>query len=422
MKTLAALAIAALFSCSGAAKAPTENSIAAPQATDPAASVVAATKSCTTLVPNPAPTNGPTPSTPTGLQVPRDLHVQRIASVPGARELAFSPNGDLFVGTTGSSVYIVPNADGPANAGAAKVFATFPESPAAGIAFSASNCTIYVGTELGVYRVAYHMGDQRQSSAPVKIAGIRVAGGGGHSTTSVAVSGSTLYASVGSSCNACEEVDPTRATVQQMHLDGTGMTTRARRIRNAIGLATNVNTGTVWAGDAGQDSLQQGHPYEFMDGVTKHAAVADYGWPVCEENHHAYTGGANCSSAIAPLVEFPAYATIIGIAFVPAFNHGSHPLPARFNGGAFVAMHGSWHEMNGVPVAPPRIAFVPMHGDTPATPVDWSTPTRQWSTFVSGFQSSSGSRIGRPTGVTMGPHGDVFFADDQNGAIYRVRP
>ena len=74
------------------------------------------------------------------------------------------------------------------------------------------------------------------------------------------------------------------------------MTTRARRIRNAIGLATNLNTGTVWAGDAGQDSLPEGHPYEFFDALTKHTGVADYGWPACEENRHAYTSGANCSA------------------------------------------------------------------------------------------------------------------------------
>jgi len=414
------LTIAALLSCSGTAQSPRDNTIAGTP--PPAAGATPTTQSCSAAVPNAAPTNGPAPATPAGLQVPKDLRLQRVASVPGARELAFSPNGDLFVGTAGSDIYIVPNADDSANAGAPKVFATLPDSVAAGVAFSGGTCSIFVGTAFGVYRIAYHMGDQHAASAPVKIASVRTAGGDDHMTTSVAVTGTALYASVGSSCDACEEVDPTRATVQQMHLDGSSMTARAKNIRNAIALTVNSNTGTVWAGVAGQDGLPHGHPYEFFDAVTTRPGVPDYGWPKCEENHNAFGSGADCSQQAVPLVEFPAYSTIIGAAFVPAANHGSHPLPARFNGGAFVAMHGSWHSVHGIPDAPPHVAFVPMTGDTPASPVDWSTPSRQWQDLVSGFQTSSGSRIARPTGVAVGPQGDLFFADDQNGAIYRVRP
>jgi len=58
-----------------------------------------------------------------------------------------------------------------------------------------------------------------------------------------------------------------------------------------------------------------GHPYEFFDGVTTHAGVADYGWPECEEDHNPFNSGADCSSTVAPLVEFPAYSTLIGAAF-----------------------------------------------------------------------------------------------------------
>ena len=85
-------------------------------------------------------------------------------------------------------------------------------------------------------------------------------------------------------------------------------------------------------------------------------------------------------------------------------------------------MHGSWHSSGGTPIAPPRVAFVPMSGDAPQTAVNWSIPTTQWTDFVSGFQLPDGSRVGRPTGIAVGPQGDLFIADDQTGAIYRVRP
>lgn len=335
--------------------------------------------------------------------------------------MSVSPNGDLFAGTLGSSVYVIRNAEGQPQT--PQRFANVGDTPAAGVALSLQSCSIYVGTQSAVYRIPYTIGDATAQSAPVKIAAVRTGGEGGHSTTSLAASGNALYASVGSSCDACTEHDPTRATIQQMSLDGSGMTAKATHIRNAIALAVNPDTQTVWAGNAGQDSLPQGHPYELFDAVTLHNGVADYGWPRCEENQHAYVSGANCASTVIPRVEFPAYETVTGAAFYPAAASGSYAFPAAYRAGAFVALHGSWHTPGGCNAAP-RVAFVPMNGDAPKTAVNWSDPTAQWSDFVRGFQPacSANSRIGRPTGVAIGPQGDLFVADDQTGNIYRIRP
>ncbi len=103
--------------------------------------------------------------------------------------------------------------------------------------------------------------DADVSVKPSKIAGVRTgpvapnSDGDVHSTTSVAVAKGILYASVGSSCNACREVDGTRAVILQMGLDGSNLATKATRIRNAVALAPNTDTGTLWAGNAGQDDL-----------------------------------------------------------------------------------------------------------------------------------------------------------------------
>jgi glucose/arabinose dehydrogenase len=334
------------------------------------------------------------------------------------------PNGDLIVGTGGSTIAIVPNAESPGAAGAPATFATLPDSPAQGVAFGAG--FVFVATQHGVYRIAYATG--AQSGTPAQIASVRTGSiapnsdGDVHSTSSVAVSGSTLYVGVGSSCNACAEVDPTRATVQRMGIDGSGMTTQAKRWRNPIALAADPSSGTVWTGGAGQDNLPLGHPYEFMDAVSSRAAPADYGWPACEENHVAYTNGANCSAVVVPALAFPAYSTIIGAAFYPGSQGGAYAFPAAWRGGLFVGMHGSWHASGGVPIDPPHVAFVPFSGAAPATAVNWSNPSAQWNDFLTGFQSSSGSRVARVTGVAVGPQGSLFVADDQNGWILRIRP
>jgi glucose/arabinose dehydrogenase len=64
-----------------------------------------------------------------------------------------------------------------------------------------------------------------------------------------------------------------------------------------------------------------------------------------------------------------------------------------------------------------------MKGDTPEHPANWNDPTTQWKKFIDGYQNGGTSeRIGRPTGITVGPDGSLFVADDQTGAIYRIRP
>jgi len=340
--------------------------------------------------------------------------IEVVAHVPQARELVATPNGDLLAGTLGSDVYVIPNAEG--EPGTPAIFARIDDRDAAGIALGAH--ALYVGTTFGIWRMPYATGDRRARSAPERIATVRAAYAGAHSTTSLAVTNDTLYAGIGSSCNACEETDATRATIQQMTLDGKDERPRAVHLRNAIALAIDPATNALWAGSAGQDELAHGHPYEIFDDVAAIDGVADYGWPSCVEDRRPAHAGADCSHVTEARAAFPAYETPIGAAFYPADAHGPYAFPAAWRGGAFVSLHGSWHK----PLVAPLVAFVPITGAAPAIPIDWNDPAKQWKTFVTGWQRDGGVRIGRPTGVAVGPSGSLFVADDQTGSIYRVRP
>jgi glucose/arabinose dehydrogenase len=208
-----------------------------------------------------------------------------------------------------------------------------------------------------------------------------------------------------------------------MNPDGSDFTQRARRIRNAIALAINPETGSLWVGDAGQDDLPAGHPYEFLDNLSAHRGDADYGWPQCEEDRHAYWSRYDCSATVEPLVELPAYSTIIGATFYPKLARGAYLFPSRYRGGLFAAVHGSWHKgTDGCFAAPPRVVFVPMDGDLPVKPVNWQNPNAQWTDFISDFQTGCLSRVGRATGIAVGTQGSLFVADDAAGKIYRIRP
>ncbi len=352
-----------------------------------------------------------------------------VATVGGARELAALPDGDLLVGTEGRSIAIVPGADGSGVAGAARTFVTLSEGPAASVIY-APNGAVYAATNTTIWRIPYTAG-ARSSASATAIARVRTGAiapdsdGDVHVTTSLAASSTRLYAGVGSSCNACIEVDPTRATVLQMNLDGSGATNLTRRTRNPVALAIDPQTGSLWIAGAGQDALPKGHPYEYMDSPTlRGPANIDYGWPECEEDHVPYNAlklspAPNCANIVAPAVEFPAYSTLIGAAFYPSTQTGAYVFPAAYRGGIFVTSHGSWHSN---PSVPPRVYYVPMSGDAPSAAVNWNDPTVQSQTIVAGYGSTaSTSYIGRPTGVAIGPSGSLFVADDATGNILRIR-
>jgi glucose/arabinose dehydrogenase len=351
--------------------------------------------------------------------------IERIAVVDGARELVAAPNGDLFIGTENATVALLPRADAERPT-APHTFVTMDNAPAAGVTLG--DGSLFVGTQFGVYRIPYQTGDQKARSTPVKLAAVRTSGvSSDHHTTTVALLGDTLYASVGSSCNACvPELDDTRATIQQIDLRTGKMSVEAHNIRNAIALAINPATNTLWAGVAGADDLPIYHPYEIFDAITSHPAPVNYGWPACYENQkHFEKWPGSCGNTPIPRVIFPAYETPIGAVFYPTDTHGAHAFPAAYRGGAFVTLHGSWH---GPPQGlsgymPPLVVFVPMKADTPNRAANWNDPTTQWKQFIGGYQNGGTSdRIGRPTGIAVGPDGSLFVADDQTGAIYRIRP
>jgi glucose/arabinose dehydrogenase len=349
------------------------------------------------------------------LTVPAGFSLEVLAHVPYARELAVTPDGDLFVGTSGKHVMLVPNAEGDASTPV--VFATMGDAPAAGVALDRD--ALFVGTQFGVWRIPYRAGDRVARHAPVEIAAVRTSGiSRDHHTTSLALSGGRLFVSVGSSCNACDpEVDSTRATIQVLELPAGRLTPKAIHIRNAIALAVNPASGDLWAGVAGQDELAHDHPYEMFDDVTAHHGVADYGWPYCYENRRATRRAHSCSDSIVPRVVFPAYETPIGAVFYPLDSHGRYAFGAPYNGGAFVTLHGSWHQ----PPQPPRVVFIPMRDDQPLRPVNWDDARTQWDEFLENFQLGDGTRVGRPTGIAVGPQGSLFIADDDAGVIYRIR-
>ena len=84
--------------------------------------------------------------------------------------------------------------------------------------------------------------------------------------------------------------------------------------------------------------------------------------------------------------------------------------PARYRGGAFVALHGSWNRQEGTGY---KLAFVPFDGDR---------PSGGYEDFLTGFllNPAGPSAFARPVGVLVLPDGSLLMCEDGNGRIYRI--
>lgn len=366
------------------------------------------------------------PTLPPTVQLPEGFYAETIAPVPLVRELVMLPDGDLLAGTASNLVMIVPNAES-GNVGKPQPFLRLPDELAEGVAYQDGN--IYIASLHHIWKVPYHPG-VRVGSGPLIIANFRESSsqtrdavGAPRNETSVLVTKRVLYFGVAASCDACKEWDRMRATVEQMPLlRGGTIGPKARRIPDPDALATNPDTGSVWVAGGGDLQLGSEHPYEFADNMTAHSGVVDYGWPECGENQRLFNPlhepFQTCDGVAVPMIIFPAHTSNIGMTFYSSKQTGAYVFPAHYLGGLFLSSHGA------PPSRIPQIAFVPMNGDQPVTPVNWESPTSQWETFMSDTHAASSGSDAQElfTGLIVGTEGSLFVGDDQRGLIYRIRP
>jgi glucose/arabinose dehydrogenase len=176
------------------------------------------------------------------LHAPDGFHVSEFAKVDAPRMLVFSPGGTLVVSDAASGEVIAlpdPTHSGKA-ARSVKVLDGLNEPH--GIAFHEGK--LYVAENNQVR--AWDWNDANLKAAnPKHLADLPR--GGGHSTRSIVINNGKMYVSAGSSCNVCIEKDPRRASVMEFNLDGSGQRIFGKGLRNAVGLAINPKTNTVWA-------------------------------------------------------------------------------------------------------------------------------------------------------------------------------
>lgn len=341
------------------------------------------------------------------LTAPAGFHISEFAKVDAPRMLVFSPGGVLLVSDSASGeVLALPDPKKTGKADRSVTLLAGLNEPH-GIAFHQGQ--LYVAENDKVRRYDW---DETNLKATNPRQLIDLPKGGGHSTRSIVIHGGKMYVSVGSTCNVCIEKDPRRAAVLESNLDGTGQKVFAKGLRNAVGIAVNPTTDTVWATVNGRDWLGDDLPPEVIVDLGKNGG--DFGWPYCygkqvPDREFTKPGDDRCAKTIPPKVEMQAHSAPLGLAF-----YTGSMFPEEYRGNIFVAFHGSWNRKQ-----PTGYKVVRVKLDAQGQPAGGAED------FITGWLQIPGDGkkskwMGRPAGVAVGPDGSLYITDDGAGEIYRV--
>ncbi len=341
------------------------------------------------------------------LHLPPGFHINIFADTEQSpRMMTFSPGGVLVVtATSEGTVLALPDSR---HRGAAERVVTVLKdlNGPHGLAFH--NGGLYIAEVDKIVRYDWDEAHLRASN-PRHIADLP-SSGGGHMTRTLLLANGKLYASAGSSCNVCVEKDPRRAAVLEMNDDGSGSHVFAHGLRNAVGLAFNPKTQTIWVTDNGRDWLGDNLPPDEIFDLGKDGG--NFGWPYCygdrvPDTKFSKDAAAHCADVVLPKVNLQAHSAPLGLAF-----YNGKMFPQQYQGGLFVAFHGSWNRS--VPTGY-KVVLVKLKDETQPEGVE---------DFITGWLppgATKGTRpLGRPVDVITGSDGSLYISDDANGAIYRV--
>jgi glucose/arabinose dehydrogenase len=359
------------------------------------------------------------------VKLPPGFKIELYAIVPDARHMAVAPSTNmLFVGTRKSTVWAVTDRNSDGVADEVKSFAP-------SLKFTNPNGVCW--TKDGFLIVAEH---NRVLNFPAAeffyegpdVAVSEVVGQGklipveeesynhGARTCRVDADGK-LYITLGQPYN----VQPREKValyeqlgiggMVRMNLDGSAREVVARGVRNSVGMDINPKDKSVWFTDNQTDGMGDDIPPGELNRVSKMGE--HFGYPFIHGNDVKIAGTAAApdlkdmkppAAWTKPQIEFAAHQAQLGMTF-----YNGKMFPAKYQGGVFVAAHGSW---NRAKASGALIDFISIKADGNAG---------KHEVFADGFlDPETGVYRGRPVDVAVMKDGSLLISDDFAGAIYRV--
>jgi glucose/arabinose dehydrogenase len=366
-----------------------------------------------------------------------------------ARHMVAAPNGDLYVAiqqnrTDVTGIYALRDANGDGKFEQKELF-----GGAGGTGIAIRNGYLYLGTTTSVLRWKMTPGQLKPSSeAETVVTGLPQQFQ--HADKGIAFDGKGgLYLNIGAPSNACQNPDRRPGVkgqdpcplldehggiwkfdenkLNQKLADGTRYATGLRQMP-----AITWHDGALYIVMNNRDSIDQFWPEHFKaaDNENRPAepmyrvdeAGDNFGWPYC---FYDYTlnklllnpeyGGdgtevGRCSQFKNPIAAFPAHWAPVDVTF-----YSGSTFPKKYQGGAFIAFHGSWNR-SPAPQDGYNVTFQPFNG---------KNPNGKFEVFATGFAGKDplmqpNQAVARADGVAQAPDGSLYIGDSQKGKIWRV--
>jgi len=337
------------------------------------------------------------------IQLPPGFRIEILSdTVPGAREMALSPSGTLFVGSSSQGkVYALPAALTGKPVTRVLVLARGLAMPV-GVAFR--DGSLYASSTSRIVRLDDIDARLDNPPAPVVVSD-RFPKETSHGWKFIAFGpDGYLYVPVGAPCNICAPDDNRYANIMKMRPDGSDLQVVARGVRNSVGFDWHPATHELWFTDNGRDNLGDDQPDDELNRITQ--AGQHFGYPFCHAGNvpdPEFGKQRACSEFVPPVARLGAHVAALGMRFYTGTQ-----FPAAYRNNIFIAEHGSWNRSEPIGY---RIVRVTLDAQGKATSQE---------IFAQGWLQH-GKAWGRPADVLVAPDGSLLVSDDHAGAIYRIR-
>ena len=369
-----------------------------------------------------------------------------------ARHIAVRDNGDVYVairqGRDGSAGGLVALRD-VNDDGKAEIVERFgPTDVGTGVAIH--NGQLYFSSNTAVYAVSLEDDKLVPGGDPVLVVG-GFPRQRSHASKAITFDKEGhMYVNSGAPSNACQEEGRTAgspglrpcpqleanggtwrfpaAHLGQDQIDGTRYITGTREV---VALEWNQDADKLYFAMHGRDQLDTLWPEHFTEAERVELPAEEFhvaeqgdnfGWPYTYFDQlrgermvaPEYGGDGETPTEAGlykdPLIGFPGHWGPNDLIFYRGEN-----FPGRYQGGAFIAFHGSWNRAP-EPQGGYNVVFVPMAD---------GAPSGDWEVFADGFAGTDRLKSPRdadyrPTGLAVDNAGALLISDSLNGRIWRV--
>ncbi len=341
------------------------------------------------------------PNALSSLKLPKGFQIAVYAdNVEGARELAVSDSGLVFVGSTkAGKVYALVDAD---KDGVAEKVVTVAENLNNPNGVALLNGALYVGEISRIIR--FDNIEKTYASKPAyKVAKDDLPTETWHGAKYIkAGPDGKLYVPIGAPCNVCDKEDAPHSKIWRMNPDGSNWELFARGVRNTVGFTWHPQSKEMWFTDNGRDEMGDNMPSCELNIAPKPGM--HFGFPYCHSGvlpDPQFGKGKSCDAYVAPVAALGPHVAPLGLAF-----YTGSQFPEQYRNQLLIAEHGSWNRSSKIGY---QVRLITLYGNKVVSDT----------AFIDGFLQNE-EVSGRPVDIANLPDGSILVSDDHAHKVYRV--